>query len=44
MTLDDLTNTQFGLLTLTLLGAIYLVAVMIKLAKEDREADRRREQ
>lgn len=43
MTLDDLSNTQFALLTLTSLVAIYAVAVMIKLAKEDREADRRRE-
>ena len=44
MTLDNLTNTQFALLTLTSLGAIYVLTVMIKLAKENREEKKQREQ
>jgi hypothetical protein len=38
MTLDDLSNAQFTLLTLVMLGCIYLVTVVIGFA-----ADKRRE-
>jgi len=34
MTLDDLSNAQFTLLTLVMLGCIYLVAVVIGFAAD----------
>jgi hypothetical protein len=37
MTLDDLTDAQFAMLTLMALGGIYLIGVMIRLATEKRE-------
>lgn len=41
MTLDDLTITQFALLTLLSLGFTFFVGLAIKLAKEARDAARR---
>jgi hypothetical protein len=37
MTLDDLTDTQFAVLTLMALGCVYLIIVMIQLTTEKRE-------
>ena len=34
MTLDDLSNAEFALLTLMSLGCVYLVGLMIQLALE----------
>lgn len=37
MTLDDLTNTQFAVLTLLSLGSVFAIGAILRLATEKRQ-------